>query len=187
MYPWISGYYKPNVFSIIFTSAHIAILLLSFHFFTRAHIATLLLLRFSGTPYYWFPILYKVLCLVGSLTLYHTPVQAADTLTEKTQTETTQHSGYLSDNYSMLIICVIWCQRSRLWIHWNISRNVWNLYVSYIILEEYCIYGSSTYTVAIGQSRIWGKILLANYYARSTSTLPFKIYAKAYILDCMHV
>ena len=41
----------------IFTSAHIAIFLLSFHiFFTRAHIATLLLLLlFSGTPYYWFP------------------------------------------------------------------------------------------------------------------------------------
>ena len=44
----------------IFTSAHIAILLLSLHvfffFFTRAHIAILLLLLlFYGTPYYWFP------------------------------------------------------------------------------------------------------------------------------------
>ena len=43
----------------IFTSTHIAILLLSLHVFfllTRTHIATLLLLLlFSGTPYYWFP------------------------------------------------------------------------------------------------------------------------------------
>ena len=49
-------YYIINLMasSTIFTSVHIAILMLSLHFFfTRAHIATLLLLLlFYGTPYY---------------------------------------------------------------------------------------------------------------------------------------
>ena len=60
---WISGYYKPNVFSNHFYQCsycnfccYYCISFFYFFFFTRAHIATLLLLLlFSCTPSYWFP------------------------------------------------------------------------------------------------------------------------------------